>query len=495
MVEIMRTLRSAPTVLVALILSSAPWEGSILGPRAAHAQDAAIEEARSLFDSGQKLYEKGEFAKAAQSFLDAYERKAFPAFLFNAAVCREALKENAQAVELLERYLKEDPKAADRAEVEKWIADLKAPPPPPVAATPGAEPAPGAEPTPGAAPATPPPEPRALLRTKGLTVIETYPEGATLRLDDAAGPEFGHSTWSGRLPSGKHTLHLELTGYKKEAKAISPPEQVQFSYYFFRLSADPEFGFLVVTSNLPDALIYLDGQPGVWGRVSSERNLKKGKHHITVVREGYQRKELDIDVQAGQLNTVPVQLQVAPVGYVRVRSSEATKGAHVQLDGKEVCAEVPCRFESPEGNHAVAIVEKNKKDFAKSLKIEKLTETTLSVKLADKPSRLGAIGYFLAAAAFVGGGVAAGLTLDRETTRLFGKQDDQGWVDAVRYTYFGVGGALGAVFLYLGFNEVFREKGERSTGSVETRDLSWVPRLSPRIAGRDYAGLAAAWRF
>ena len=459
----------------------------------ARAQDAAIEEARGQFDSGQKLYEKGEYDKAAEAFLEAYARKAFPAFLFNAAVCREAQKKYTEAGELLERYLKEDPQAADRAEVAKWIADLKASPTgtPSMALTPGAGATPeaGAAAAPGAAPAEPV---RATLRTKGLTVVESNPEGAVLRLDDAAGPELGRTTWSGRLPQGKHTLHVELSGYKSEQKAIQPPGQVQFSYYFFRLSADPEFGFLVVTSNIPDALIYLDGQPGVWGRVSSERNLKKGKHHISVVRDGYTRKELDIDVQAGQLNTVPVQLEVASIGYVKVRGSDGAQGAKVQLDGKEVCAALPCRFESPDGNHAVAVAAKGKKPYAASLRIDKLTETTLSVRLADKPSRLGAIGYFVGAAAFVGAGIAGGYYLDQSTANLVGAPDDR---NAFRIGYFVTGGVLGALMIGLGLNELLREKGERSSGAVETKDLSWLPRIAPQLVPREYAGASAAWRF
>lgn len=469
----------APVLALALVAGSAA---------PARAQDAAIEQARVHFETGQRLYEKSEFGKAAEEFMAAYEKKPFPAFLFNAAACRENLKEFDKAIDLLERYLREDPKAGDKAEVEQWISSLKAS----KAAPPTTPPPPTPDATGNAPPPPPPAQPeRAAPRTKGLTVIESYPEGATIRVDSEGAPELGKTTWSGQLPDGKHTIYLDKRGFKTESKVIQPSTQAQFAYYFFRLSEDPEFGFLVVTSNIPDALIYLDDQPGIWGRVSSERNLKKGKHKIKVTREGYQPKELEIDIKAGQLNTIPVQLEVAKTGFLRVRTTENATGAKVTIDGKEACAEIPCRVEAPEGDHDVAIVHNAKKGFARSLHLERFTEATLTVKLVDKPARWPAALWFVGAAAAAGGGVAAGLFLDEKTATGIGFPGEG---PTVRIVYFGVGGALAVLFIGLGINELVRDKGPPSTGTLEMRDLSWVPIITPHL-GPTYAGAGATWRF
>src|SRR5690349_14697832 len=80
-------------------------------PRVAHAQDSSLEAARKEFERGGDLFEKGDFQNAADAFMAAYKAKAFPAFLFNAAVCYEKLKDYKKAVDLFKRYLSEDPKA------------------------------------------------------------------------------------------------------------------------------------------------------------------------------------------------------------------------------------------------------------------------------------------------------------------------------------------------------------------------------------------------
>src|SRR4249919_3715654 len=87
-----------------------------LAPRVAHAQDSSLESARKEFERGGDLFEKGDFQNAADAFMAAYKAKAFPAFVFNAAVCYEKLKDYKQAVELFKRYLAEDPKASDKSD-------------------------------------------------------------------------------------------------------------------------------------------------------------------------------------------------------------------------------------------------------------------------------------------------------------------------------------------------------------------------------------------
>ena len=67
-------------------------------------------------------------------FLEAYNKKPFPAFLFNVAVSYEKAKQLDKAKEYFERYLHDDPNASDAAQVRlrlDVIGKLLAPPPPP----------------------------------------------------------------------------------------------------------------------------------------------------------------------------------------------------------------------------------------------------------------------------------------------------------------------------------------------------------------------------
>ena len=79
----------------------------------AQAQNQALENAKQFYDTGQNLYLKGNYPKAAQQFMKAYEIKAFPAFLFNVAVCHEKMEDFKKALQLYRRYLKEDTQSPD----------------------------------------------------------------------------------------------------------------------------------------------------------------------------------------------------------------------------------------------------------------------------------------------------------------------------------------------------------------------------------------------
>ncbi|HEV3031547.1 MAG TPA: tetratricopeptide repeat protein, partial [Polyangia bacterium] len=223
-----RARRGAPSALVRLgvvaVVVGIIGSAATLGGAAARAEEAAPDKdlklAKESFEAAQTAFVREEYEEAADKFLNAFEHKPFPAFLFNAAVAFEKAKRLDQAKEYFERYLAIDPGANDAAQVKARIDALTkvlsppvAPPPPPSAppvagapppaagAAPGTPPAPGAPSASGApppagavppagAPASPvaPPavEPPALpvFLTKGLVVIDSKPQGATIYLND-----------------------------------------------------------------------------------------------------------------------------------------------------------------------------------------------------------------------------------------------------------------------------------------------------------------------
>src|SRR5450432_1367918 len=153
----------------AVLLGVAASLGAAVPARAADEStpDKGLTQAKDSFESAQTAFVRGEYDTAAVRFLEAYEKKPYPAFLFNVAVSYEKAKLLEKAQQYFERYLQVDPNASDAAQVKlrlDVIAQLLAPPPPPpVAASPPAAgaPAPGAPPpgapaAPGATPGTPP---------------------------------------------------------------------------------------------------------------------------------------------------------------------------------------------------------------------------------------------------------------------------------------------------------------------------------------------------
>ena len=140
--------------LRAACLALCTWLASLSMP-AAHAQDYAA--AGQYFDAAQEAFQKGDFKRAAQQYQAAHAITKDPALLFSIGESWQRAGEAQKALDAYRAYLKEQPTASDRPEVEKRIQALQealAPPTPaaPVPTQGGAAPTQGgAVPTQGGA--------------------------------------------------------------------------------------------------------------------------------------------------------------------------------------------------------------------------------------------------------------------------------------------------------------------------------------------------------
>jgi hypothetical protein len=122
--QAVRTATLSLVVATLLALAAAPAE----------AQDA--EKARQLFQQGSKYYDLGQFDKAIEAWQQGYDQKPDPGFLYNIAQAYRQKQDATKAIFFYKGYLRNSPKAQNRVEVEKKIAELQkqldtgAPPPP-----------------------------------------------------------------------------------------------------------------------------------------------------------------------------------------------------------------------------------------------------------------------------------------------------------------------------------------------------------------------------
>lgn len=120
---------------------------ALSAPRPAQAQDFAA--AGQHFAAAQDAFGQGQYKRAAEEYQAAYNITKDPALLFNIGESWQRAGDGQSALAAYRQYLKEQPGAGDREEVEKRIAALEAAMLPP----PGTQPAPG--PTAPVAPAAP----------------------------------------------------------------------------------------------------------------------------------------------------------------------------------------------------------------------------------------------------------------------------------------------------------------------------------------------------
>jgi hypothetical protein len=109
----LRAFSFAYLVLTAALLSASP----------ARAEDA--EKARELYRQGSKYYDVGQFDKAIESWQQAYDQKPDPSFLYNIAQAYRQKEDSKQAIFFYKSYLRNSPKAPNRAEVQQRIDSLQ----------------------------------------------------------------------------------------------------------------------------------------------------------------------------------------------------------------------------------------------------------------------------------------------------------------------------------------------------------------------------------
>ena len=97
------------------------------GARAAHAapDESQLAVAKQHYAAATKFYDLAEYEGALREFKEAYRAVEDPAFLFNIAQCHRKLGHAPDAITFYRNYLRRAPQAANRAEVERRIAELE----------------------------------------------------------------------------------------------------------------------------------------------------------------------------------------------------------------------------------------------------------------------------------------------------------------------------------------------------------------------------------
>ena len=181
----------AGSAALALFFLGAPVVAEEATQPAAHTSDSVaaqpLELARVRYRRGVEAFQEGRFRDAVDFFLDADQLTPSAALSFNIASAYEKLNEPPSALRWYRDYLRRDPAAADRAEVEATVARLEA-----------------------------------ALKQRGVqqVTVSSNPPAASVSVD---GQPVGTTPWTGELPPGEHQLEFTLAGRRAETKRITLP--------------------------------------------------------------------------------------------------------------------------------------------------------------------------------------------------------------------------------------------------------------------------------
>jgi hypothetical protein len=493
-------------VLIAICVAVAGI--ATLGTHGARAQQAdALKKAQSAFDQAQLDYLQGKYDEAAKGFQEAYASRPFPQFLYNVGASFHMKGKKAsdvdsygKAVEFYKRYLSEEPQASDKAKVEKAIgvleAEIKRIKETPAIGT-GSGSAVGSG---SGAQAAPSQEVQQLgdVKVRGLVVIESEPQNATIYLDDKKKGPFAQTPWSGSL-DGEHKVIIEKRGYKISESTLSADPSKLFVLRVV-ISQENYLGWIEVTSNVPGADVFIDDKSvGAVGRTPFSQNIKPGKHTLWISTEGYGEYSETVDVAAGETHAVKANLNGTPVGKLNIVGLNI-EDSSIWIDGKILCERGPCLKAIPQGDHTVTVSRPGWKPYNRHIQIQAKTETTIKVSLAEVPSRSDAVVAFVLAAAFGGGGIYLGTQanklhddLKKEIAAGMPPPDSndprflRGKIFAISAdAAYGIAAITALTALYY----TFRDKGQPTTGLIDVRAMTLNPQVGPHYAG---LGMEVSW--
>ena len=460
----------------------------------------ALKQAQAAFDQAQIDYLAGKFDDAAKGFESAYNSRQFPQFLFNAGACFHMKGKKAsdvdayqKAIDYYKKYLAAEPTASDKPKVEKAITVLEAE----IARLKQAPVQPGT-----GSGATPPPPPAQEVpdaKTRGLVVIESEPQNATIYLDDQKKGPFAQTPWSGSL-DGDHKVIIEKRGFMVSESTIAASSDKLFVLRAV-LGKEDFLGWIEVTSNIVGADIYIDDKSvGAVAKTPHSKNIKPGKHTIWVTSEGYDEYKEEIEVTPGGTNEIKAMLKGSPVGKLDVRGLGIEESTII-VDGKVACERGPCLKSIQEGEHTITVTRPGYKTYSQRILTRAKTQTTVKVSLQPKPGRGDAIVTGVIAAGFMTGGIVLGLQSNkyRDDLKAGVKDGNTAPIDSndPRFTKgkifaiaadstYVIAGFIGLTAVYY----AFREKGSPSSALIDVSALALQPQLAPGYAG---IGMEVHW--
>lgn len=196
--------------------------------------DPEREAARVVFEGGVKAYQAHRFEEAIELFMRANQLKPNPAFSYNIGIAYQDLGDLPMALRFYRDYLRQDPGAADRAEVSERIRQLEG-----------------------------------RLQVTGLQqlTVLTEPAGAAIVID---GSPVGASPWTGELKPGHHALTVKRQGYKSEARDFDLPTDRSIDVPVTLVKGTeptvaPPAPAPVPKLRLPQIAWYRDVRPVTWG--------------------------------------------------------------------------------------------------------------------------------------------------------------------------------------------------------------------------------------
>jgi hypothetical protein len=379
---------------LALVLALAPWarpaaaqDGS--DAAAPPADEAARQEAAERFRRALALFDEGNMEAALIEFEAAYARMPSWQVLYNIGACHRALGHPVEAVDAWERYLREGGDEVPEARREELAAALE--------------------------------EQRGRI---GTLLVRTNVEGARVTIDGVA-VATAPLEEPLRLAVGSYRVGVEAAGWEGPVRRVVIAGESREVLDVLLERVATERGSLEIESAVPDVEVRVDGEVVGTTPLTETVPVAPGTHRVEGRRAGFETFRRDVEVDAGQLSTVALELSLDPdaapegLGTLSLALPDAphalrVNGAEVEAAGGDVTL--------PAGRHHLVLEVDERVPFRRTVEVDaggrlelapalRWTDTARSQRLNDA-ERLRVAGWSVFAAGMIGlavGGVSAGL--------------------------------------------------------------------------------------
>jgi len=230
------------------------------------------EEAAAHFKRGRELYQGGQYKDALAELQTAFDILPSATLVYNMAKTREKMGDAAGALKDYRTYLRMEPNAADKGDVEFLMKNL---------------------------------EKKARGSLNELS-LESTPPGAEVYLDGSE-TLAGQTPLSVKISAGEHTLKVQKNGFEVASRPFTMPDDRDLTLTF-ELRPLENVGFLTVDCAQDGSHIFLDGTILALTPYKDRRALEAGKHQLVLEHEGYQRFVQVVDIQKGKETRLKVDL-------------------------------------------------------------------------------------------------------------------------------------------------------------------------------------------
>ena len=265
--------------------------------------------------------------------------------------------------------------------------------------------------------------------------VKNVPKGASIKLD---GEEKGRTPGLIDIEPGEHKLEVEHPDYEPYSDYI----EIKRGQELFKddIMLSPKPGSLLINTNPPDTRIYIAGSHYSAG--DTIKNLSAGLHRIKVQKDGYNERELRVEIQPNRLKEMSIEL-FKESGMVLIESQPG--GAKIFIDNIPLEETTPWNMKPSLGKHAIRLEKGGYEPKQKEILIEKGRANIVNETLIPKP------GYLIVKTNLDGKqGYRLILAIDGISTDVWGKRKIAAGKHSVRVDAYKAGEKQAATPLLIG---------------------------------------------